>query len=41
MFRFLRGFHGSMVASHHVFTPGADAEGEEKAWGDWLNHVFG
>jgi hypothetical protein len=41
MFRFLRGFHGSMVASHHVFTPAADAEVEEKAWGDWLNRVFG
>lgn len=41
MFRFLRGFHGPMVASHHVFTPGADAEAEEKAWGDWLNRVFG
>ena len=41
MIRFLRGFHGPMVAAHHVFTPGADAEAEEKAWGDWLNRVFG
>ncbi|MFJ7214337.1 SRPBCC domain-containing protein [Amycolatopsis sp. NPDC098790] len=40
MIRFLRGFHGPMVASHHVFTPGADAETEEKTWSDWLNRVF-
>jgi uncharacterized protein YndB with AHSA1/START domain len=41
MYRFLRGFHGSMVAGHHVFTPGADPEVEEKTWGEWLNRVFG
>lgn len=41
MVRFLRGFHGAMVACHHVFTPGADPEVEEKAWGEWLNRVFG
>ncbi|MEQ0559599.1 SRPBCC domain-containing protein [Amycolatopsis sp. NEAU-NG30] len=41
MFRFLRGFHGPMVVAHHVFTPGADAEAEEKAWSDWLNRVYG
>jgi uncharacterized protein YndB with AHSA1/START domain len=41
MLRFLRGFHGSMVASHHVFTPGEDAGVAEKDWGDWLNRVFG
>ncbi|KDN18583.1 SRPBCC family protein [Amycolatopsis rifamycinica] len=41
MYRFLRGFHGPMVASHHVFTPGADAEAEEQSWGEWLNRVFG
>ncbi|WP_372665031.1 SRPBCC family protein [Amycolatopsis kentuckyensis] len=41
MLRFIRGFRGPMVASHHVFTPGADAQTEEKAWSDWLNRVFG
>ncbi|WIV55025.1 SRPBCC family protein [Amycolatopsis nalaikhensis] len=41
MYRFLQGFHGPMVAAHHVFTPGARADVEEKAWGDWLNRVFG
>jgi len=40
MFRFIRGFHGPMVAAHHVFTPGADAEVEEKAWSGWLARVF-
>ncbi|MGK3202192.1 SRPBCC family protein [Amycolatopsis sp. MEPSY49] len=41
MLRFIKGFHGPMVASHHVFTAGADAETEEKTWSDWLNRVFG
>ncbi|WP_206794895.1 SRPBCC domain-containing protein [Amycolatopsis sp. MtRt-6] len=41
MFRFLRGFHGPMVAGHHLFAPGANPEVEEKAWSDWLNRVFG
>ncbi|MGW5723110.1 SRPBCC family protein [Amycolatopsis sp. NPDC003865] len=41
MLRFIRGFRGPMVASHHVFTPGADAQTEEKTWSDWLNRVFG
>jgi uncharacterized protein YndB with AHSA1/START domain len=41
MLRFLRGFHGPVVASHHVFTPGADAEAETKAWNGWLTRVFG
>jgi hypothetical protein len=41
MFRFLRGFRGPMVASHHLFAPGADPGTEEKAWGEWLNRVFG
>jgi uncharacterized protein YndB with AHSA1/START domain len=41
MFRFVRGFQGAMVACHHLFTPGTDADVEEKTWGDWLNRVFG
>ncbi len=40
MYRFLRGFRGPMVASHHVFTPGADPAAEEKAWSDWLARTF-
>ncbi|WP_290051156.1 SRPBCC family protein [Amycolatopsis solani] len=41
LLRFMKGFRGPMVASHHVFTPGADAEVEEKTWSTWLNRVFG
>jgi uncharacterized protein YndB with AHSA1/START domain len=41
IYRFMRGFRGPMVASHHVFTPSADPGTEEKYWGDWLNRVFG
>lgn len=40
MIRFIRGFHGPMVAAHHVFTPGVDAAAEEKAWSSWLARVF-
>lgn len=40
MIRFMRGFRGPMVAAHHVFTPGADGEVEEKTWSDWLARVF-
>ncbi|RSD07341.1 SRPBCC family protein [Amycolatopsis eburnea] len=41
MLRFMKGFHGPMVAAHHIFTPGADAATEEKTWSDWLNRVLG
>ncbi|MBE1494761.1 uncharacterized protein YndB with AHSA1/START domain [Amycolatopsis lexingtonensis] len=41
MIRFLQGFHGPMVAAHHIFTPGADAATEEKTWSEWLNRVLG
>jgi uncharacterized protein YndB with AHSA1/START domain len=41
MFRFVRGIQGVLVACHHLFTPGADADVEEKTWGDWLNRVSG
>ncbi|MET8853250.1 SRPBCC domain-containing protein [Amycolatopsis sp. NPDC004625] len=41
MFRFLRGFRGPMVASHHLFAPGTDPGTEEKTWGDWLDRVAG
>ncbi len=41
MLRFIRGFRGPMVASHHVFVPGTDSVAEEKGWGEWLNRVFG
>ncbi|EOD58976.1 SRPBCC family protein [Amycolatopsis vancoresmycina] len=41
MFRFLRGFRGPMVASHHLFAAGTDPGTEEKTWGEWLNRVFG
>ncbi|GAA4535602.1 SRPBCC family protein [Amycolatopsis samaneae] len=41
LYRFLEGFHGPMVASHHVFAPGADATAEEKRWQEWLAACFG
>ncbi len=40
MYRFLRGFHGPMMAAHHLFTPGADPAAEEKSWSAWLGDVL-
>lgn len=42
MYRFLRGFHGPMIASHHVFAeldPQA-LQATERAWQSWLDRVF-
>ncbi|WP_327092601.1 hypothetical protein OIE66_18800 [Nonomuraea sp. NBC_01738] len=32
LYRFIRGFRGPMIASHHLFTPQLD----EFAWQGWL-----
>ncbi|MFD0596910.1 hypothetical protein ACFQZ4_35490 [Catellatospora coxensis] len=36
MYRFVRGFTGSMVAMHHVFTP----TDESAAWQSWLDELY-
>jgi uncharacterized protein YndB with AHSA1/START domain len=38
LYRFLRGFGGQMIASHHLFSP-TDAD-VERAWQAWLDHQF-
>ncbi|PZF80972.1 SRPBCC family protein [Jiangella anatolica] len=40
LFRFVKGFRGPMVASHHVFADGAH-EHTEAAWQAWLTRVLG
>ncbi|NEE04430.1 SRPBCC family protein [Phytoactinopolyspora halotolerans] len=35
LYRFMKGFHGPMIASHHIFA-GTDREPAERAWTDWL-----
>jgi uncharacterized protein YndB with AHSA1/START domain len=39
LYRFLQGFHGSMIAAHHLFgdDPGRPVE---RAWGSWLDDLF-
>lgn len=39
LYRFLRGFQGSMVAGHHVFSE-VDQKRAERAWGAWLTRLF-
>jgi hypothetical protein len=39
LYRFLRGFQGPMIASHHIFS-GVDADDAERAWRTWLVRLF-
>jgi uncharacterized protein YndB with AHSA1/START domain len=36
LYRFLRGFHGPMIAAHHIFSGDAD----EQTWQAWLDRTF-
>ncbi|KAB8195350.1 SRPBCC domain-containing protein [Nonomuraea phyllanthi] len=38
LYRFLQGFHGSMVAAHVLF---GEREGEEPRWRAWLEELYG
>jgi uncharacterized protein YndB with AHSA1/START domain len=38
LYRFLRGFHGPLIASHHLFSD-VDAPAEERAWRTWLEEA--
>jgi uncharacterized protein YndB with AHSA1/START domain len=39
LYRFLQGFHGPMIAAHHVFSAEPVPE-QEKAWQSWMERVF-
>jgi hypothetical protein len=41
MYRFVKGFHGPMIAMHHLFAPDADGAQAEQFWQAWLTHVLG
>jgi hypothetical protein len=41
MYRFVKGFHGPMLAMHQLFAPDTDTAQAERAWQAWLNRVFG
>ncbi|NRQ36128.1 SRPBCC domain-containing protein [Nonomuraea sp. NN258] len=38
LYRFLQGFHGPMIAAHHLF--GADPGDQGPAWHAWLSTLF-
>jgi hypothetical protein len=40
LYRFLRGFRGPMVVSHHLFAEDVDQEQAEQAWQSWLTRLF-
>lgn len=39
LYRFMKGFRGPLVASHHIFAE-IDHEHVERAWTAWLNRAF-
>jgi uncharacterized protein YndB with AHSA1/START domain len=40
LYRFLRGFHGPMVASHHLYADHTAPRATEGAWETWLARVL-
>lgn len=38
LYRFLRGFHGAMIAGHVLFAAGADTD---SGWESWLAELYG
>ena len=39
LYRFIRGFDGSVAVGHHLFSD-VDPEEAERAWQAWLSRVF-
>jgi uncharacterized protein YndB with AHSA1/START domain len=40
MYRFIRGFEGTMMVGHHLFAEGVDQPRVEAAWRGWLDRTF-
>ena len=40
LYRFIRGFDGSVAVVHHLFSGDVDAEQTERAWQAWLSRTF-
>lgn len=40
MYRFIRGFDGTVMVGHHLFADGADAAEAQRAWTAWLADTF-
>jgi hypothetical protein len=41
LYRFIRGFEGTVMVGHHVFRDGVDQQEAERAWRSWLTRLFG
>jgi hypothetical protein len=39
LYRFIRGFFGTVVVGHHLFAPNADAAQEQRYWESWLEGI--
>jgi uncharacterized protein YndB with AHSA1/START domain len=39
LYRFVRGFFGPIVVTHHLFAQGVDRKEAEQAWRTWLAHL--
>jgi uncharacterized protein YndB with AHSA1/START domain len=40
MYRFIRGFEGTMIVGHHLFADGVDQAHAEADWRAWLERTF-
>jgi uncharacterized protein YndB with AHSA1/START domain len=40
MYRFIRGFEGSVMVGHHLFGEGIDQRAVEADWRSWLDRTF-
>lgn len=41
LYRFIRGFDGTVAVGHHLFADDTDTKQAERAWQAWLGRVFG
>lgn len=41
LYRFIAGFQGPMIATHHLFAPAVDGEAAQGMWETWLHDSFG
>jgi uncharacterized protein YndB with AHSA1/START domain len=41
VYRFIRGYEGTMIVGHHLFGGAVDQASAEAAWTDWLARTFG
>ena len=40
LYRFIRGYEGTVAAGHHLFAGDVDPEAAQRAWQGWLTRLF-